>query len=152
MTMLTGAAYSAMALLFAYGLNALLSPNMSYLRSRSNLIAGMWLVVAFVEFFAYVAYAWNFGFASERMVCSLVISFADVGATSSAGIFQSHSSSERCILRSRRAFHRNVDTNAGTRGHCNVWSIGAESWRDSDGDFRTSYRLCCGVKIQQVSV
>ena len=73
MTMLTGGAYSAMALLFAYGLNALLSSNLSYLRSRSNLIAGMWLMVAFVELFAYALYAWNFGFASERMVCSLVI-------------------------------------------------------------------------------
>ena len=73
MTMLTGAAQPAMALLFAYGLNALLSPNLSSLGSGSNLIAEMWLVVAFVELFAYALYAWNFGFALERMVCSLVI-------------------------------------------------------------------------------
>ena len=70
MTIITGGSYSAMALLFAYGLKALISPNLSYLRSRSNLIAGMWLVVAFVELFAYALYAWNFGFASERMVLS----------------------------------------------------------------------------------
>jgi hypothetical protein len=70
MTIITGSAYSAMALLFAYGLTALMSPNMSYLRSRSNLIAGMWLVVAFVELVAYAVYAWGFGFASERMVLS----------------------------------------------------------------------------------
>lgn len=73
MTMLTGGAYSAMALLFTYGFNALLSPDLSYLRSRSNLIAALWLVVAFVEFFAFALYAWNFGFVCERMVCSLVI-------------------------------------------------------------------------------
>jgi hypothetical protein len=71
MTIITGGAYSAMALLFAYGLNGLMSSNMSYLRSRSNLIAGMWLIIAFVELFAYALYAWHFGFASERMVlCS----------------------------------------------------------------------------------
>jgi preprotein translocase subunit SecE len=68
MTIVTGAAYSAMALLFAYGLNYLMSPSIPFLRSRSNLIAGMWLVVAVVQFFAYALYAWNFGFASERMV------------------------------------------------------------------------------------
>ena len=99
MTILTGGAYSATALLFTYGFNALLSPNLSYLRSRSNLIAAMWLVVAFVEFFAGALYAWSFGFVCERMVCSSVI-FVDVGATSSACLLQSYSSSELRILRS----------------------------------------------------
>lgn len=68
MTILTGSAYSAMALLFAYGLNFLMNPNIAYLRSRSNLIAGLWLALAATQFIAYGAYAWNFGFASERMV------------------------------------------------------------------------------------
>jgi preprotein translocase subunit SecE len=68
MTIITGSAYSAMALLFAYGLNYLMSPSIPFLRSRSNLIAGMWLVLAVVQFIAYALYAWNFGFASERMV------------------------------------------------------------------------------------
>ena len=68
MTILTGSAYSAMALLFAYGLNYLMSPDISYLRSRSNLIAGMWLVIALAQFLAYALYAWNFGYASEKMV------------------------------------------------------------------------------------
>jgi hypothetical protein len=68
MTILTGGAYAAMGLLFAYGLNYLMSRNIAYLRSRANLIAGMWLVVAVVQLIAYALYAWNFGFASERMV------------------------------------------------------------------------------------
>jgi hypothetical protein len=57
-----------MALLFAYGLNYLMNPDITYLRSRANLIALMWLVLAIVQFLAYALYAWNFGFASERMV------------------------------------------------------------------------------------
>lgn len=68
MTMLTGGASAAMAILFAYGLNLQMTPDPAYLRSRSNFIAGMWLTIAFVELFAYALYAWNFGFASERMV------------------------------------------------------------------------------------
>ena len=92
MTIITGGSYSAMALLFAYGLKALISlavhPLKPIRERRRNtwlsakphtidavvktvsLIAGMWLVVAFVELFAYALYAWNFGFASERMVLS----------------------------------------------------------------------------------
>ena len=71
MTILTGAAYAAMAILFAYGLDALINPDLAVLRSRSNLIAVMWLVVAVVELLAYAMYGWNFGFASERMVIPL---------------------------------------------------------------------------------
>jgi ATP-binding cassette subfamily B (MDR/TAP) protein 1 len=41
---------------------------MAYLRSRSNLLALFWLIVAIVEFFAYGLYSWCFGYASEKMV------------------------------------------------------------------------------------
>jgi ATP-binding cassette, subfamily B (MDR/TAP), member 1 len=68
-TLTTGGVYPAMALLFSYGIVALLAADMSYLRSRANLISLMWFIVAIVQFFGYGAYAWFFGFASERMVC-----------------------------------------------------------------------------------
>jgi len=58
-----------MALLFAYGVSGFLTGDFSQLRSRSNLIALMWLVVAIVEFFGYGLYASCFGYASEKMVC-----------------------------------------------------------------------------------
>src|SRR5579859_8175471 len=60
--------YPTMALLFSYGILAFFSPDPVYLRSHSNVMALMWLVVSIVEFFAYGIYAWAFGYASERMV------------------------------------------------------------------------------------
>lgn len=57
-----------MALLFAYGINGFLTGDPADLRSHSNLIGLMWLVVAIVELFGYGFYAWFFGYASEKMV------------------------------------------------------------------------------------
>jgi ATP-binding cassette subfamily B (MDR/TAP) protein 1 len=37
------------------------------------LIALSWFIVGIVEFFAYGLYSWCFGYASERMVLSLII-------------------------------------------------------------------------------
>lgn len=67
-TLLTGGVYPAMALLFAYGISGFLNPDLTELRSNSNLIALMWFVVALAELFGYGCYSWCFGFASERMV------------------------------------------------------------------------------------
>lgn len=66
-----GGSYLAMALLFAYGVNGFINPDLAFVKSNSSLIGLMWLVVAIVEFFGYAFYAWSFGFASERMVLSI---------------------------------------------------------------------------------
>jgi ATP-binding cassette, subfamily B (MDR/TAP), member 1 len=67
-TLVTGGVYPAMALLFAYGIYGFINPDMAFVRSNSNLIGLMWLVVAIAQFFGYGLYAWSFGYASERMV------------------------------------------------------------------------------------
>ena len=97
MTIITGGAYSAMALLFAYGINGFISSDMAFLRSNSNLIGLMWLVVAIAEFVAYALYSWCFGFASERMVSHLLMRLT-TGSTSSFIIFSGNFETECGIL------------------------------------------------------
>jgi ATP-binding cassette subfamily B (MDR/TAP) protein 1 len=85
-----------MALLFAYGIYGFTSSDMAFVRSNSNLIGLMWLVVAIVEFFGYGFYALAFGYASERMVRRVRLA------------------SFRAILRQNAAFFDRDDHSTGT--------------------------------------
>jgi len=95
-----------MALLFAYGINGFLVSDTGYLRSRSNLIALMWLTVAIVEFFGYGLYAWCFGYASEKMVCLSGIILMQVRRV--------RFSCFEAILRQNAAFFDRHDHSTGT--------------------------------------
>lgn len=85
-----------MALLFAYGITGFTSSDKAFVRSNSNLIGLMWLVVAIVEFFAYGLYSWAFGYALERMVRRVRLS------------------SFQAILRQNAAFFDRDDHSTGT--------------------------------------
>lgn len=100
MTLITGGAYTAMALLFAYGIHGFISADMAFLRSNSNLISLLWLMVAIAEFIAYALYSWCFGFASERMVSDLLMKLM-TGSASTFIIFSGNFETECRILRSR---------------------------------------------------
>lgn len=83
-----------MALLFAYGLVAFMDSDLGHMRSRINLLSLMWLLVAFVEFFAYGFYVWSFGLASERMVRRVRLSSFQAILRQNAAFFdrENHSS------------------------------------------------------------
>lgn len=85
-----------MALLFSYGINGFTSSDTAFIRSNSNLIGLMWLVVAIVEFFGFGLYSWSFGYASERMVRRVRMS------------------SFQAILRQNAAFFDRDDHSTGT--------------------------------------
>ena len=68
MTLLVGGNNPANALLFAYMIPALMNPDIQYMRSRANLLALMFLVVAIGSFVGYFIYQWSFGYSAERMV------------------------------------------------------------------------------------
>jgi ATP-binding cassette, subfamily B (MDR/TAP), member 1 len=85
-----------MALLFAYGIEGFINPNLALVRSKSNLIGLMWFVVAIVELFGYGTYAWTFGYASECMVRRVRLS------------------SFQAILRQNAAFFDRDDHSTGT--------------------------------------
>ena len=88
MTLVTGAGYPAMALLFAYGISGFMSTDIAYIRSNSNLIGLMWLVVSIVELFAYGLYAWTLGYASERMVNLIQIELISRCVESGCRVFE----------------------------------------------------------------
>ena len=67
-TLFTGGVYPAQALLFAYLITALLKPDIPAMRSRANFLSLWWLIIAIVEFLAYLIQGWGFGYASEKMV------------------------------------------------------------------------------------
>jgi hypothetical protein len=58
----------------------------------------MWLVLAVVQFLAYALYAWNFGFASERMVFPNWIQIDRIGQTSTACVVQGDYETECRVL------------------------------------------------------
>ena len=90
----------AMALLFAYGINGFINPDLAIVKSTSALIGLIWFVVAIVELFGYGFYAWSFGFASERMVLYLEI-LLTLGSTSETIIIPIHFATKCSIFRSR---------------------------------------------------
>ena len=88
MTLVTGAGYPAMALLFAYGISGFMSTDIASIRSNSNLIGLMWLAVSMVELFAYGLYAWTLGYASERMVNLIQIELISRCVESGCRVFE----------------------------------------------------------------
>jgi len=67
LTLITGGIYCAQALLIGYTIQAFFTSNIAEMRSRANLLALCWLIVAIVEFFGHALYWWSFGYSAERM-------------------------------------------------------------------------------------
>ena len=70
MSLPTGGAYPAQALLFAFLISDLLNPDISAMRSRANQLSLWWVVISIVLFLSYFIQGWAFGYASEKMVSS----------------------------------------------------------------------------------
>lgn len=67
-SMVIGGAFPAQALLCAYLIGALIIPDKLSMRSRSNFLSIWWVLIAAVEFIAYIAQGWAFGHSAENMV------------------------------------------------------------------------------------
>ena len=67
MTLIIAGNNPAQALLFAYLVAALINPDITYMRSRANLLSLFWAILAICSFIAYFSYQWSFGYAAERM-------------------------------------------------------------------------------------
>jgi ATP-binding cassette subfamily B (MDR/TAP) protein 1 len=67
-TMVIGGVFPAQALLSAYLIAALLIPDKHTMLTRANFLSAWWILIAGMEFLAYILQGWTFGYAAEKMV------------------------------------------------------------------------------------